>query len=284
MLAHAAFKIVGVMRGVGQRPIWRRRLGVFGGRRRGAATGIACEDRAAAAATISDALPSSPADLAEARRLSSAATSLSPPSLEAVLASANLERRAGNFSAAAAALSSGAQRLSGDALAVLARHVAAAEWRAGRPEAGRAVLRAAVDRQPHSEMTWEAALAFEIEMDQARQAGRAARQMEIDADEEAGAAAENGGTAHGVAALVEALFERMLARETPLPPAAKRRAWLRYQQVCAWWAWRGGGAGGGGKPAASSSSAGCHPSHRLRGICPHANWAQGPFIVRRHKV
>jgi hypothetical protein len=222
---------------------------------------------------LSHPLSSPPSDLVEARRLCSLAASCSPPSLEAILASANLERRAGL--SPAPALASGANRLSGDALALLARHAAAAEWRAGRADAGQAVLGAALHRQPHNEATWEAAIAFEMELELGRKAGpggaEAGRGVEtrgggqVDGSGACGSGGDKlGGALHPVAAL----FERMVGRDTPLSRDAKRRAWVRYQQVGGVASLGGVGSFGGawgGQPASphSPSPAMSLPAHLL---------------------
>jgi len=193
------------------RAVLRRASGVFFTR---------CVVTLLAHAAFEEEHSSTGADLSEARRLCAAATALRPPSLEAFLAQANLERRAGDAQRERGALSAGAAVLHGDDLALLVRHAAAAERRLGGPSAELAgdVVERALRRQPDNELLWDVAVSCAL--------------GELQGGGGDGCSVP--GPLEGASAAVQAvasIYERMLPRETPLSAEAKRRAWVRYQMV-----------------------------------------------------
>jgi len=146
-----------------------------------------------------------------ARALCAATCALPPPAIDAYLAAANLERRAGNTDGMRAAFAAAVDALRGEPLAALVRHAAAVERKlCGDHARGVALIESAIAREPANELLWDAAL-------------ECATSAVVPA-----AAGAGDSPAYQAAA---ALLERMIAADSPLPPPARRRAWLRYQRL-----------------------------------------------------
>ena len=159
--------------------------------------------------------------VAAARELCAAAAAVRPPSLEAVVTAANLERRAAEWRRMREIFTDGLARFEGEELTFLARHAAKLERTAGEhkdSEYAAQIFESSLKREPANVALWEGALEHEIET--LVPPGKAPRKQK-------GAAAGAAATADGLTRL-SALFERMVAEGSSLSWSNKQRAWRKY--------------------------------------------------------
>ena len=173
-------------------------------------------------------------NLEEARRLCAEAVGLRPPSLEAGLAQANLERRAGDVTRLRKVYESAVDLLSGDPLAYVVRHAARYAHQVLKASAWASeLLESALRKEPASEDLWDLRLTHETEcMEAADTANGDAAKAESSADE---AASGQRGPQVAQPALqrVFAIFERALLPDSGLSDEARQAVWRRYVQCAA---------------------------------------------------